>query len=206
MPFIETPKGNVLFVHVPKCGGSSVERWMQSHGHLHLHTPNRKPPALRSTAQHLRVWDIRQLLHPSFFAYAFAIVRNPFRRLESEYRMRWIAHSGKGQGDLASFPIWLSTELDAYQRDPFHADNHFRPASNFIGNRVEIFRFEDGIDSILARVAEATDLPAPGPAPHEMGSAGFAGEIAWDSVDVHRVQDLYRRDFDEFGYPDTPDA
>lgn len=203
MPFIQFQKRNILFVHIPKTAGSSVESWLGQHGKQHLFSVG-KPPSLNCTPQHLRYWDMRQLFDPSFFDYAFTIVRNPFDRLESEYRMRMIVQAEQLVGKHTDFPIWLNAQLDAFERNPFHLDNHMRPLWHFTSDRTEVFRFEDGVDQIIAKVAVKTGLPQPEVIPRVMTSDRFNGVIEWDQSDILRVQTIYQKDFETFGYPLTP--
>ena len=203
MPFISYNKKNILFVHIPKTGGSSVEAWMEQHGKLNLFSVG-KPQSVNCTPQHLRFWDLRQLFDPGFFDYAFTIVRNPFHRLESEYRMRMIVQEEQQVGRHTDFAIWLHAQLDAFERNPFHLDNHMRPLWNFTADRTEVFRYEDGLDQIIAKVADRTGLPRPEVIPRKMTSDRFNGTIAWDQVDILRVQTIYQKDFEVFGYPTSP--
>lgn len=206
MPFIKTDNRLILFIHIPKTGGTSVEEWMKGFGPLAFHTPVRKPPSLNCTAQHLRFWDYRQLFPPRFFDYAFAIVRNPFRRLESEYRYRWKMKQEGIDTAMPQFPIWLDAQLDAYAKDPFHLDNHMRPQWQFASKNMTVFRFEDGLDQILAQVARDTGLPAPDKAPRKMVSDTPKAtlEFDWDISDIERVLQVYKGDFDRFNYPTDP--
>lgn len=203
MPFIQFQNRNILFVHIPKTGGSSVEAWLEQHGKLHLFSVG-KPPALNCTPQHLRYWDLRQLFDPAFFDYAFTIVRNPFHRLESEYRMRMIVQAEQLVAKHTDFPIWLHAQLDAFERNAFHLDNHLRPLWHFASDRTEVFRFEDGLDQIIAKVAARTGLPQPVTIPRAMTSERFDGVIEWDQADILRVQTIYQKDFETFGYATTP--
>ncbi|OZB14094.1 MAG: hypothetical protein B7X55_11860 [Rhodobacterales bacterium 34-62-10] len=206
MPFIKFQNRNILFVHIPKTGGSSVEAWLEQHGKLNLFSAGMKPPALNCTPQHLRYWDLRQLFDPGFFDYAFTIIRNPFHRLESEYRMRVILQAEQLVSKYPPFPIWLGAQLDAFERNAFHLDNHLRPLWHFTSDRTEVFRFEDGLDQIIAKVAAKTGIPHPAVTPREMTSEKFAGLIEWDQADILRVQTIYQKDFETFGYPLTPTA
>jgi hypothetical protein len=203
MPFIQFQNRTILFVHIPKTGGTSVEAWLEQHGHLHLHSAVMKPPALNCTPQHLRFWDLRQLFAPGFFDYAFTIVRNPFHRLESEYRMRMLLQGGQAGKKHPPFAIWLHAQLEAFEKNPFHLDNHMRPQWQFTADRTEVFRFEDGLDKAIATVAQKTGLPWPDAIPREMTSEGFTGTIEWGQSDILRVQQVYDKDFELFGYPRT---
>lgn len=177
---------------------------MEQHGKLNLFSAGLKPPALNCTPQHLRYWDLRQLFDPGFFDYAFTIIRNPFHRIESEYRMRMVVQDEQLVKKHPPFPLWLNQQLDAFERNAFHLDNHMRPMWHFTSDRVEVFRFEDGIGHTLSQVATKAGLPQPEVIPREMSSDRFSGQIEWDQSDILRVQTVYQKDFETFGYPLTP--
>lgn len=197
MPFIECNGMRVLFIHIPKTGGTTVESWLRSLAPLRFHSVG-LPPASRCTPQHYRMQDLRDLLGPDYFDYAFTLVRNPYDRIASEYRM----HAAiRGQGfwkAWPSFSLWLEENIRRQALEPFHLDNHLRPQWEFVGSNVDVFRFEDGLEAALAPVAARLGLPAPTNLPHLIQSSVPAPE--WDRADRLRVQEHYRLDFSEFGY------
>ncbi len=207
MPFIEYQGRRSLFVHVPKTGGTSIESWFGTIAPLRFFQHG-APQALKCTVQHLTYTDIRLMLGDDYFDYAFAIVRNPFRRLESEYRMRSDQASDGMFGRIPAFPIWLRGQIEAMQKGVFHQDGHLRPQIDFVSSRIEIFRFEEGIDRIIAQVAARTGLPLPAETPHDMQAQRFDpdrhGAPDWDLPLVDLVQRAYAADFETFGYDRNP--
>lgn len=81
MPSLKINDRRVLFIHIPKTGGTSVTRWMQGLGRVRLHGDT-KPEGLKVTAQHLTWSDIDCMWGCDDFDYAFTIVRNPFSRMD----------------------------------------------------------------------------------------------------------------------------
>lgn len=197
MPFIQHNGKRVLFIHIPKAGGTSVETWMKSVAPLRLFSIG-IPRASRCTPQHYRAQDIRALLGEDFFNLSVTVVRNPYDRVASEYRMQaQIARQGFWKS-APDFSTWLEENLSRQTREPFHLDNHLRPQWEFIGNEVEVFRLEDGLAAPLARLAEVLGLAPPETPPHEL--RGEPQDIAWDVADRIRVQTHYAKDFERFGY------
>ncbi|SIQ34284.1 Sulfotransferase family protein [Paracoccus thiocyanatus] len=197
MPFIEYSGKRILFIHIPKTGGTSVENWMQGIAPLRLFSQG-IPAAMKCTPQHLRMQDIRALLGEGYFDQALTVVRNPYDRIASEYRMRaHLAKAGFFKG-LPIFSLWLEEWLNRQKREPFCLDNHLRPQWEFLGSEVETFRFEDGLQAPLARMAEWLDIAPPESLPHDLRPDPL--EIAWDQVDRIRVRDHYARDFEMLGY------
>lgn len=156
------------------------------------------PLAGKCTPQHLRAQDIRALLGKGFFDYSFTIVRNPFARIESEYRMRRTMAEKSFWKGLPEFSPWLEENLARQTRETFHLDNHLRPQWEFVASDVEVFRLEDGMADIFAKVGEKTGLPVPDMPPHQLRSDGEA--LEWELPDRIRVREHYKRDFETFGY------
>lgn len=198
MPFIQHNGKRVLFIHIPKAGGTSVETWMNGIAPLRLFSMG-IPHASRCTPQHYRAQDIRALLGEGFFDLAVTIVRNPYDRIASEYRMRAELAKESFWKGLPAFSPWIEENLDRQQRERFHLDNHLRPQWEFLGNDVEVFRLEDGLAAPLARIADVLSVAPPEMPPHELRSA--PQEIVWDVADRIRVQTHYAKDFERFGYP-----
>ena len=201
MPFIEYDGKRILFVHIPKTGGTSVERWLETLGPLRLHAIG-TPLPMRVTPQHLRHTDIEMMLGEDYFDYAFATVRNPFTRLESEYRMQATLAEEGFWGKAPKFGYWLETALGRMARDPHADDNHLRPQWEFLGDAVEVFRLEDGLDVAMQTVA--TQIGAP--PPPEDSSHALKTErrlLRWRKTDITRVRKAYAQDFEQFGYDDT---
>ncbi|MBO9357378.1 hypothetical protein GG851_25570 [Bordetella petrii] len=197
MPFIEHNGRRVLFIHIPKAGGTSVEAWMKTIAPLRLFSMG-IPAISRCTPQHYRAQDIRNLLGEGYFDYIFTIVRNPYERIESEYRMRaQLAKESFWKG-LPDFSPWLEMHLEQQKRDKFVLDNHLRPQWEFVSNDVEVFHMEEGLEAPLAKVAGILEVDPPKQPPHELKSK--RRKITWDHVDRIRVQEHYARDFTQFEY------
>jgi hypothetical protein len=199
MPFVNHNGQNILFIHIPKTGGTTVETWLSTLGTLRFRTVG-VPGATRCSPQHFRLCDFRHLFGKDFFDYSFMIVRNPYDRIASEYRMRATEQGAGFWKAWPTFSSWLEIQLERSKKEPWALDNHLRPQWEFTGNGLEIFRLEDGMQGILSKVAERLGVPAPSELPWEMRSDGFAGTVEWDHLDRLRVQEAYARDFKEFGY------
>lgn len=206
MPSFEINGKKVLFVHIPKTGGTSITRWMQSLGRVRLHA-DVKPEGLKIAAQHLTWTDIDCMWGGDYFDYIFAVVRNPFSRMESEFGMR---QKLRGQGFFGGelhFPSWLERALIDGRNNPNHFDNHIRPQWTFVSDRMRIFRFEEGMGNILRQVCADLSIEPPENTPHALSSDNpQKKEIVWDRAEILRMQEFYQNDFKQFGYDDQPPA
>lgn len=167
MPYIELDGHRILYIHVPKTGGTTIESWLGSLAPLRFRTVG-VPSALNCTAQHLRYEDFEELFGAGAFDYAFMTVRNPYDRLASEYRMQCELAQDSFFGEMQRFTPWLDRTVARFGRDPFVLDNHIRPQWEFLGDAVEVFRLEDGMDTILSAVAARIGVTAPGDIGHAL--------------------------------------
>lgn len=199
MPFVQIGTKRLLYLHVPKTGGGTVEEWLRTLAPLQFHSVG-MPTALRCTPQHLRMSDFRELFGDGYFDHVVMTVRNPYDRIASEYRMRAVL-GGKGFWNaFPSFSLWLEQVLEAAAKNPFHLDNHIRPQWHFTGSGVEILRYEDGLPTILDRTARLLEVPPPKEIPRVHDTSDSGVEVRWDLADRLLVQNFYARDFELFGY------
>jgi len=199
LPYIYYNQKKILFIHVPKTGGTSVEKWLQSFSKLALFNGS-IPATSPVTPQHFTFKNISEMYADDYFDYVFTIVRNPFARIESEYRMMWMQAANEGK-TAESFASWIDHLPQRLAIDPWYRDNHLRTQAEFIGSSTRIFRYEDGIENAVRQVAMDLDLPEPvAPLGREMTSDKFKGKIAWSANNISVVQRLYAIDFEKFSY------
>lgn len=127
----------VIFVHVPKTGGQSIEHaFLEKLGETwqtrqkYLLRPNDNPAVGPPRMAHLTAPEYRDLGHVTreqFDAYfKFGFVRNPWTRLASEYRFR-------RSSIRASFRIWL---LERFPEPGFDDMwRHVMPQSDYLYER-----------------------------------------------------------------------
>ncbi|MFN3546110.1 MAG: sulfotransferase family 2 domain-containing protein [Mesorhizobium sp.] len=195
MPVAIVNGRGVLFVHIPKTGGSSVERYLSRHGSVLL-AGNGRAAGMRCSAQHLHAKALSSIDAGDGHDWTFTIVRHPVARLVSEYRYQ-MRKPGWLRSRL-SFSGWLSYALARRAIDPWYRDNHFRPQHEFILPGMEILRFEDGVDACLRRIAERLGTPAPTASIREKPSPETP--LTLSSAALARIRTTYARDFAEFGY------
>ncbi len=200
MPFVEADGKRILFIHIPKTGGTSIEKWLGSKGPIMFRSIG-IPPQHRTTPQHFTYNDLSHLFGDEYFDYSFAIVRNPFNRFVCEYKMRALEARRGIWGQAPAFALWSETVVEAYRSNRWFLDNHLRPQWEFISKRVRVFKYEEGLDKIVQKVCEEVSIPAPSDAlGRHMSTDEFSDVIDWDVKEITAVKNLYRQDFDMFGY------
>ena len=187
----------LLFVHVPKCGGSSVEAQL---GVFHGHR----------SAVYFRAAD------PGLFAAAwkFAIVRNPYDRLVSAFH--YLKHHTRSERDRAwadavlgpcpDFAAFAARLAEPGFRDRVLAWLHFQPQWYYLcdarGRLMvdEVARLE-ALDAFTQRFNAAGHAVTLDTRVRERPSARAAWPEYYDAATAATVAAIYARDFAIFGYP-----
>jgi len=113
MPIFETPRGRVLFIHVPKTGGSTIEFELAQHHQISM-ISNSVWPGYQSIPQHLHSGPLTELFRSDEFVYAFLVVRNPVDRIYSEYN--W---NQRNRSIKVPFWIWLRVKFRQVRNSPY---------------------------------------------------------------------------------------
>ena len=195
MPLIRYQDKIVLFVHIPKTGGTSVEDALKEAGAtVALRYGSRFKGFMKSTFQHLTAEIHEAVIPHNFYDDAFALVRHPVPRLLSAYRYR---HK-RGDSPMP-FDDWVNKAFDAYGRNPYAFDNHIRPQVDFLLSDMTLFRLEEGLDLALQHAEVKLGLPRSVVAVHRNKTAQKApvkvSAATWD-----RVLKFYAADFARLGY------
>ena len=203
MPVYRIRNKNVLFIHVPKTGGTTVENFLETHGKVSLHNQGLKllKPFSDSVLtrslplQHFHAELLEAMFAPDFFDYAFMIVRNPLERIRSEYRHSKSLDRIDTRLNFQHW-VWMMLGLAAYA--PNLRNNHFRPQSLFKCFKAEVFKLEDGMEHILASVCARLGIPKPEQIPHERKMTGTPFEVTPETK--ARIAAFYASDYQTFAY------
>jgi len=193
MPLFRFGGKILLFVHIPKTGGTSVEAMLKACGGVEALRYSAMIPELPCTPQHFHAAILTKLIPPALYDFGFTIIRNPFDRLASEYKMRVLK-----QGKPIGFDAWVERMFARYARDPFVGDNHIRPQSEFLFEGLELFRFEDNAIQGIRDRLEALGLMSAADVPWERRSA--ARSMSMSSETARRIAMFYAADFERLGY------
>ncbi len=208
MPVFRAQGKAILFIHVPKSGGSTIERWFKRSGFETSYLDGRMG---KSSVNHLR-WCTPQHMHGAMlrahfrldrFDFIFMVVRDPVSRFRSEYVWR---HRKGEEIPLAPNVVekWTHQTLQAYRADPFVYDNHIRPQSDFHVPGTHIYHFEEGLEPIVTDINARLGLDVQTDehrAKDAFQSYGIAsGDVRLSTAVRARVQAFYRRDYLKFNY------
>jgi hypothetical protein len=195
----------VIFVHIPKTAGSSVESVLGCFNNPHKGYGIEKGKA----KQHYSWREYESALGPESFANytKFTIVRHPYTRFISEYYYCYIPGMGHKNGQSIDEFI-DSCEKIVNNRSfgtSIHHD-HFIPQWEFIyderGNLKvdQLFYFEDlsAIKDFLATIVSPCKLP------HILKKQG--NKLSLTPAQKERIYKLYQKDFEMLGYDKDDDS
>lgn len=188
---------NLIFVHIPKCAGTSIEKALGIYG---------KPECWHGVGlpQHWTLNKIverygEQILDDNF---VFAFVRNPWDRIVSEFNyLHKISDPAvRGRG----FPWFVENVVDGKTSCSQHVAVHLRPQSDFLANYEDkvdfIGRFEN-LQKDWVELGErlGKSLPKLG---HENKSPHFGIDhrSSYNETTKQIVQDIYQNDIKFFDY------
>ena len=162
MPIFRTTNKDILFIHVPKAGGTSVEKFFYANRFTVLFIDNteNKTQHLNSlnnltkcSPQHMHGDLLKSYFELSKFSSIFMMVRHPVERIVSEYNFRMkIAKIEKKQN--IEINSWINEAIQAYSSNPYIRDNHIRPQWHFLLDNCKVFKLEDGMNSTWVESVE----------------------------------------------------
>ncbi|KIC18761.1 MULTISPECIES: sulfotransferase family 2 domain-containing protein [unclassified Leisingera] len=196
MPLYRNGDKVILFVHIPKTGGSTVEEVLKAAGAPQALKYHKRLGYSNATPQHMHWEVIRHWIPQVFYDYAFAVVRHPLARLVSEYHWRKAITENR---ELPDFDTWANRQMNRYPKDNYILDNHIRPQSEFLGPKVEAFRLEDGLDHAVHTGLEWLGLPVDDVKIHHARKSERSPQTVSQKT-LERAKAFYAADFERFGY------
>ncbi|WP_402466717.1 sulfotransferase family 2 domain-containing protein [Isoptericola aurantiacus] len=206
MPVFTKGDKAVLYVHVPKAGGSAIEKHFEAAGYAMSFRDGKTGPGTlnhyrRCSPQHMHAAPCEETFRLERFDAIFTVVREPLARFRSEYSMRRRRNLDL---DPAVVEQWSRRILRKFEQDPYVLDNHIRPQSEFVLPGALVHRLEDGLESLMALLNDQFSLGIPEEVARVRTSEKNSGVPSQD-VELtpaleSRLRDFYRTDFDTFGY------
>ena len=225
MPSLYDKNVPYLFIHIPKCGGTSITNYLEEHSAKFAKSPEYLPERGDKTEGLKAAFDANnkanprnrnwQILHARAIdyknawseeryasAFKFSIVRNPWTRLGSLY------HYIRMRPQNPHYEKVMSQTLDEYILE--HCEKFRSVQSMWLtdlnGNIIvdDIVRLED-LENGMSRISKkifgiAKEIPKVNV------SANGRTPLKFKSETIDLVRDVFRSDFELFDYPDHPDA
>ena len=209
MPIFTKEDKAILFVHIPKNGGSSIKKLFESMGwntaeHCSSSIHRKGDPNWYRVVspQHHHAAELKQLFRIERFDGVLTFVRNPVDRLVSEFFWRNRPENTKLRKLPLKFASWWRESREACLSDRSYLDNHLRPQWEFLLPESTVGRFEHDISSTFVsnflrvsgvRVPEEIEIPNVN---QRKSKSNF--EIGRNVL--QDIEEFYARDFEVFGY------
>jgi len=193
MPIFSNESSQLFFIHIPKCGGTSIEKYLQKKtGNIAFFDPD--PSCFLCTPQHFDRSIISSLFPKNYNLKYFTIVRHPVTRLISEY-----FHVKKRKKNIiVDFNIWVENIFNSYISDSYVNDNHIKPQSLFIMPNTSVFKFEDGLEAPLQFATLNLNLEYTDLAEHEKNWKKDNIKVKKRTIEL--IESFYQSDMKTFNY------
>src|SRR5699024_10078740 len=159
MPIFRKGRTSVLFIHVPKTGGSSLENLFLSSGwEVELLDRGMKRtfnPHRLCSPQHMHASMLANTLRLDTFDLTFMLVREPIALFRSELVMRNPSLTTAWSREVEKCAQRL---LRTSTTDPHVADNHVRPQHEFYVPGTKVFQLESGLENVATTLRDEHGL------------------------------------------------
>jgi hypothetical protein len=204
MTILTKDSSSILFLHVPKCGGSSIVDTFAANGYTSELEMRGRPAqdCLLASPQHQTCSALKSLVRFDNIKEIFMVIRNPYQRLISEYN--WIFREVSPE-ERPEYSQWVINSIAIVEQDPYYLDNHLRPMIDFldVDHPARIFRLEDGLQAIIEFYLQPIESVLNITVAHAKKASLFkykSDNPALDEQALHLVNRFYRDDFMAFGY------
>jgi hypothetical protein len=198
MPLYRNKANVLLFVHIPKTGGSTIENTLKSKGITQALHSRLRLGQNGVTPQHMHRDVIEKWIPESFYDAAFCVVRNPYARISSEYKWQTQARNAK----VSAFDTWVNNQFKRHKENEFIGDNHIRPQSDFVWNDLKVFHLEAGLEKPLKFAMRSLGLDPTSIDADLMRNDAKTKHMRLQitAQTLENIQTFYCKDFETLGY------
>ena len=200
MPIFEKNGKRVAFIHIPKAAGSSVEHLFKSDGWaMSFYKPTFD--GYKVSDQHQTYRDLKKRIPDLDELDSFAITRDPFTRLVSE----WGYQTKRIRSSKLSFNDFVRHLECSLGVDKGYWDNHYRPQTDFIEDEINaVIKMEDIREALPVFLRENGIMDDPKiPHVNRLEKRRNKPELAMSREVEDRIMRVYEKDFAELGYEPT---
>jgi hypothetical protein len=157
---------------------------------------------LHTSHAHKKVWE-RWNAKTEF---QFAVSRNPYERFNSQVSQEaeeMGVESFEDNDMIQSLFVTFAIIMNGTRGNKGFADNHYRRQVDFLGEATQIYRLEDGFESLVSDLI-SRDILADNKEILELNKRSVKIEVPWEKAEyqeVHQLfKDYYEKDFETLGY------
>lgn len=204
MPIFNDLSNQILFIHVPKAAGTTIEENFLQLDFTMTYRRGGRYGKLNMfdkvngcSPQHMHAALLDRHFDSGNFDWIFTIVRNPLDRLVSEYNFR---KTTMKNFEFKRFDDWILHAFSCFESNPFIYDNHLRPQSEFIWGETEVYKLESELNILFDKISSIADTKKKFDAKSYMTSNKFQNTKNISRSSRKLIEDFYSHDFEYFGY------
>jgi len=191
-------KDNILFLHIPKTGGMSIESTIFENKSTTLN--EKVCPKYNVVQQHLTYKQIKDTYNKDIFdwenLFVFAFVRNPYTRIISEYSKHW-------SNSFDSFEHFVNTIKNDYRNPKYN--NHLIPQTEFIyhknNNVCDFMGRQENYEKDYHELCDILNIDKPMKFINKWKKDSSAVNSIKDNKDIRNtIYEMYKKDFDLLSY------
>ena len=191
------------FIHIPKCAGTTIETLFEQ---LKFDT-FLAPKDYRAVRKHLKLppthFDI-SLIENMFrldAIYSFAMVRNPYDRMLSDYKWAKTKTNNTQFFQKMSFEEFCVHCFKEYSNNSRYLANHITPQHQFVSKNVnKVFKLESGLEEAIEEVFTDIGVQLNNKLVLKKLNATTDEAIQVNQKTKDSIYEFYEEDFKMFGY------
>lgn len=191
------------FIHIPKCGGTTIETMFEQLKFNAFLTPR----DYRSVRKYLKIppahYDI-SLVEKIFHLdkiYSFAMVRNPYDRILSDYKWAKAKTNNIQFFQKMTFEDFCVHCFKEHANDGGYLANHITPQHKFVSKNVnKVFKLENGLEAAIEEVFEDIGIQLGEKLVLNKLNASTDEDININQKTRKLIYDFYEEDFKVFGF------
>jgi hypothetical protein len=210
MPYFNNKNVNILFIHIPKTGGTSIAKYLSQKYSIQL---CEKSFSGFNLCKNINVPSDHFLLNTILTLYKdkivfknlkiLSVVRNPYSKIISEIFFRKkISEQNISDDDTQKIiETIITTDINIYLENKHHAENHFIPQYKFlcdknekIYNNIDILKFENLNNDIKKLGFEDFNVDI------NKTEKKFDYKYYLNKNSINLINKIYKKDFELFGY------
>jgi len=191
------------FIHIPKCGGTTIETLFEQ---LKFNT-FLAPKDYRAVRKYLKLppahFDL-SLIENIFridAIYSFAMVRNPYDRILSDYKWAKTKTNNTQFFQKMSFEEFCVHCFKEYSNNSGYLANHITPQHQFVSKNVnKVFKLERGLEEAIEEVFTDIGVQLNNKLVLKKLNATTDEAIQVNQKTKDSIYEFYEEDFKIFGY------
>lgn len=195
MPVFQKDNKKVLFIHVPKTAGSSINKLFVNNGYEMSYYSESSRDLYKGLCgpQHMEAKLLEEEFDLSSFDYIFSIFRDPVDRHLSEFTWAPWGLMGRNIYTPERFEEWCPRIFRAYGETPYRMDNHIRPQHEFYVDGCDVYDY-DNIDTLTDKLCDKIGLDDK-VMPYERSSRYAAEDYVIYEDTYDYITDFYKGDY-----------